>query len=290
MKWTGIPMRHPAGMPGVWSRGNDSSAARYDTIHPFGTVAAPDTVEVIPGETLTQGFVMETEGNTAWEAAPEPNDGMSWIYAGLLAIFVIVCLRMSRTRRYIAALISTITEVRRRNNLFDDTIRESSFLILADILWVLSAGVILYGALVRWQPLSVTVNAEPVSIALCMGVTAVYALLMDLTYYVVGAIFSDRHLSAMWVKGNRAVHALEAFLLLPVALVYLCVPQWSTITLYCGLGVIALGALVFICKGFRIFFSEITSWMLFLYYLCSIEIVPIVLAYTAAQKVCSVAI
>ena len=279
MRWTGIPLSQPAGMPGVWSSGNTGYPA-----------AVPDTVEVIPGETLTQGFVMEVDKASDWEAAPESSAGMSWVYAGMLALFVIVCLRMSRSRRYIAALISTITEVRRRNNLFDDTIRESSFLILADILWISSAGVILYGALSRWHPASVAVNAEYLSIALCMGVTAIYALLMDLTYYVIGAVFSDRYLSAMWVKGNRAVHALESFILLPVSLVYLCVPQWSGITLYCGLAIIAIGALVFICKGFRIFFSEITSWLLFLYYLCSIEIVPIVLAYAMAQKVCSVAL
>ncbi|MDE6338919.1 MAG: DUF4271 domain-containing protein [Muribaculaceae bacterium] len=53
-----------------------------------------------------------------------------------------------------------------------------------------------------------------------------------------------------------------------------------------GGGIIGIGKIVFIYKGFRIFFQQLRSWLLFLCYLCSLEIVPLILAYLLAYQIC----
>ncbi|MDE5870106.1 MAG: DUF4271 domain-containing protein, partial [Muribaculaceae bacterium] len=63
---------------------------------------------------------------------------------------------------------------------------------------------------------------------------------------------------------------------------------WTVGLLEIAAGVFILGKIMFIYKGFRIFFNQISSWMLFLYYLCSVEIVPLILTYFATLQLCSI--
>ena len=46
--------------------------------------------------------------------------------------------------------------------------------------------------------------------------------------------------------------------------------------------------IVFICKGFRIFFNNLVSLLYFILYLCSVEIVPVILSFTGAIFLCRV--
>ena len=49
-----------------------------------------------------------------------------------------------------------------------------------------------------------------------------------------------------------------------------------------GFAMLILVKFVFIIKGFRIFFTESSLWVVFLYYLCSLEIVPMVITFGLA--------
>ena len=102
-----------------------------------------------------------------------------------------------------------------------------------------------------------------------------------------GNVFSDRRHTQLWLKGASASIALESFVLFPVALLVLVYPQWSHALLITGGSAFLVGKIVFLYKGFRIFFAEISSWLLFLYYLCSLEIVPLILTYSGAVRACS---
>jgi len=109
---------------------------------------------------------------------------------------------------------------------------------------------------------------------------------MLMAYWMVGNVFSDSKKTRLWVKGAAASTALETFLLFPVSLLMLIYPGWCGILLWIAAGVFIMGKIVFLYKGFRIFFAEISSWMLFLYYLCSLEIVPLILTFICAMLAC----
>lgn len=217
--------------------------------------------------------------------------GMSWIFVVLALLFFAVCMKLKNSSRYIRTLFTDLRDVRTRQNLFDNTVRETTFLIILILGWICCAGVLM------WTLLQYTVGVHPeasVSIpdkplagfGICCGVMSVYVIFMLLAYEISGNIFTDGKLTRIWVKGATAVMGLQTFVFFPLALLALCYPAWDKWVLIAAAVAFAVGKIQFIYKGFRIFFTEISSLLLFLYYLCSIEIVPLILAYLAALKIC----
>ncbi|MCH5214247.1 MAG: DUF4271 domain-containing protein [Muribaculaceae bacterium] len=209
------------------------------------------------------------------------SDGFSWIVGALILVFAVVCVRIRRNSRYFALMLNDLTEVRERHNAFDDTLRETSFLWLLNLLWCGCAGVLLYVAVSRSGG---AVHAAQIGI--CIGVAVVYTLFLTMAYGVVGSVFTSGARASEWVKGYLSSQALGAMVLFPAALLALCMPQWSTAMVVLGAIVYFLAKLLFIYKGFCIFFSQTASLVLFLYYLCSLEIVPVVLACSGAIYLC----
>lgn len=262
--------------------GSDSAMATDSTAQ------AADTVVTVPGMVLDDGLIREE--------APAPavsNHGMSWIFLGLGILFCIAALKFKNNTRYLKALLKDLTDVRVRQNIFDETVKETSFLILLNVLWVCCAGVLLWQSLLLLTP-SEWGSAFPLhgsgaaGIGICSGVAALYLIVLLVAYTVVGNVFSDSRRTLLWVKGAAASFALETIFLFPLALISICYAAWAEPVIWIAASVFVVGKIVFIYKGFRIFFNQISSWMLFLYYLCSLEIVPLILTYLAALELCSI--
>ena len=246
--------------------------------------AAADTLSA-DGMQLQYGILIERPGAHRDHPLGEKSTGMSWVLTALILVFVIVCLRYRKNTRYFSILLNDITEMRERSNAFNDTLRETSFVWLLNILWCGSAGVLLYGLLYdSGAGLFGDINVK--SLGICIGMAAAYTLFLTVAYAVVGNLFSDGAKSSIWLKSYLSSQGLEAVALFPLALLGLCVPGLFGVMVIAGCIVFVLAKLLFIYKGFCIFFTEITSWVLFLYYLCSLEIVPIILTYVSASYFC----
>lgn len=207
------------------------------------------------------------------------SDTVSWVVTGLLIMFCITAVKFRTNSKYLASLMHDLTETRARHNMFDDTVRETSFLVLLNILWCLSAGALLNTlcALTEGEGPGMLTGSM-----LCIGIAFAYDIGMWAAYNIVGQVFSDTPHTRLWVKGFVASQALAAILIFPVALLCILQPTPSP-TLLITAGILCIiPKIIFLCKGFRIFFTQITSWVLFLYYLCSLEIVPLILAYVTA--------
>ena len=219
-------------------------------------------------------------------------DGMSWIYLVLAVLFCITGIKFKGSSRYLKAVVSDLTDTRVRHNAFDDTVKETSLLILLNLLWTACAGILLWTTVkltthfTAADSISLTTNAAK-GIGICIGVVSIYTSLLYLAYLIVGNVFSDRKLTRLWIKGAAASTGLQTFLMFPLALLALSYPASSATVLIIAAIVFVIGKIVFLYKGFRIFFTQISSWMLFLYYLCSLEIVPLVLTYVAAVCACT---
>ncbi|MDE6272500.1 MAG: DUF4271 domain-containing protein [Muribaculaceae bacterium] len=210
------------------------------------------------------------------------NDGKSWILGGLLILFVIIAIRFRNNSKYLATLLKSAIEVRERGNVFDDTVKESSFMAVLNVLWCLCAGILLYIG-VGGRPGSA---GAPAGMGFGVLLAMAYELFMIFSYWMVGNVFSDRLHARMWLRGFLAATGLTTLILFPTALIALCYPTFAFTAFQIGLGAFILGKTVFIWKGFRIFFTQIGAWVLFLYYLCSLEIVPLILLYLAAMRIC----
>ena len=159
---------------------------------------------------------------------------MSYVLGGMFILFCIIGLRFRNNRKYVTMLLRNLVEVRVRNNLFDETVRETSFLVLLNLMWSCSAGIILYSILCY------TIHIDPsdsfgipalqsraaVSTAICMGVGVAYTGFMALAYYLVGTVFSGSVYAKMWLKGYSASRGLLSFIYFPLALLFICYPQW----------------------------------------------------------------
>ncbi len=230
------------------------------------------------------------------EAASPPAQtyGFSAVVLLLFMVFTGVCLRFRNNVRYVRAIVDDLVKVRLRHNAFDDTVRETSFLVMLNTLWSLSAGVIIYAVIQAYDP-AADISGNPISLTappelymlVCMGVAVAYSLLMACAYALVGNVFTDSTHAVMWVKGFAASQGLLSLIFFPLALLCLCYPQNIAQLLWVALGSFVIAKIIFIWKGFRIFFTQISSWVLFLYYLCSLEIVPLVITFIAALQICA---
>ncbi|MDE6866253.1 MAG: DUF4271 domain-containing protein [Muribaculaceae bacterium] len=261
-----------------------------------GLPVPPALGDTVPVDTLSEPvYALIIENHLIDEPRPEPRAGegaMSWIWLGILALFVVVALKFKNNYRYLKAVGDDLTDIRVRQNAFDETVKETSFLVLLNLLWVVCAGVLLWKTVMVTTPHSLAESFGirdnlTLGIGICVGVSAAYVVMMFLAYWLVGRVFTDKMRARMWLKGAGASQGLEVILLFPLALLTLCYEPWTLILLEISACGFILGKIVFIYKGFRIFFNQFSSWMLFLYYLCSIEIVPLVLTYVATLQICS---
>lgn len=217
--------------------------------------------------------------------------GMSWIFALLGILFCLICFKSRNNSKYFRQLWRDLRETRIRHNMFDNTVRESSFMVILNVLWIVCAGILLWEGVdiyyiekLRMAP----PVGELMGVGVCIGVAAVYLGLVQLAYWITGNVFSDAKTTKEWLRGANSATALEAIALFPPALVALCYPESSLTVVEIGAILFGIGKLLFIYKGFRIFFSQIASLLLFLYYFCSLEIIPLILAFVGAVNLIGV--
>ena len=86
-----------------------------------------------------------------------------------------------------------------------------------------------------------------------------------------------------WLRGFNASQSLAGLALIIPALLTIFYPDAARPTLIVAGCIYFLARVIFIAKGFRIFFTRITSLVYFILYLCTLEIIPVILVYQAAM-------
>lgn len=257
-------------------RHDSVAAARRDSLW------QADSLNVIGARS---GYVLQMPPRAESSPRNSAYGAQSWMMAAIIVLFVAVCLRVKSNAKYLRTLLRDLTEVRERGNAFDDTVRETSLLVMLSLLWSACTGVILYYLLLFIEGsdpaysfgISALHTKKALSMAVCSGVCLIYTIFMTVAYYIVGNVFSDRRHTTAWIKGYLSEQGLTTIAFIPLSLLAVCRPDLTPVLLIISGIVFLLGKIIFIIKGFRIFFTQISSWVLFLYYLCSLEIVPLVM-------------
>lgn len=255
-------------------------AGSEDTLH---LVAPADTLGLETADSIASseewGIVLTAPAEPETVQGPEPTEGMSWSVVMLLVPALIVALKIRTSPKFLGSLVRELVSVRERGGLFDTTVRESSLMFFLCLQAVVSGGVLLGVASpagtwpapewLGWIP------AGALHTLLCISVAAIYMVFMWVSYNIVGRVFEDEVHTRIWIRGFEASMALSGIVWLPCALVALANPDCGEVMAWIGAVVFMIAKLAFVCKGFRIFFSAASSWVLFLYYLCSLEGVPV---------------
>ena len=77
-------------------------------------------------------------------------------------------------------------------------------------------------------------------------------------------------------------------MLAPITFAILIFPAFVKTGLIMAIILYFLARIIVIYKAFRIFFNNLQSLLYFILYLCSVEIVPVVLSFAGAMDLCGI--
>ena len=210
---------------------------------------------------------------------------MSLLIAGLLA----VALCYHTGYKYIENFFHYMFSTRRRENLFEDhTVNETSIQVALIANTCIVEGFLIYLAVLLLRPSMATAlqaNVFPHIAAFC-GLAALFYGAQWLAYKVLGYTFSDKEGTKLWLDGFKATQSLLGLLLVPVLMLVMSYPAHGKMLFMVAALLYLVARLIFIYKGFRIFYSNLTSVFYFILYLCAVEIVPLVIITKVTIWIC----
>ena len=199
---------------------------------------------------------------------------MALLLAGLLA----VALSYHTGYKYIENFFHYMFSTRRRENLFEDhTVNETSILAALIANTCIVEGFLIYFAVQLLQPVlapSLQASVFPHIAAYC-GLALGFYVVQWLVYKMLGYTFSDKVGAKLWIDGFKSTQAFLGLLLLPVMFLLMLYPAHGKLLLSVAACLYLVGRLIFVYKGFRIFYSNLSSIIYFILYLCAVEIVPL---------------
>ena len=99
-------------------------------------------------------------------------------------------------------------------------------------------------------------------------------------------MFSDKDRAAQFVSGFNASQTLLGFFLLLPAMIALFYPSSVKELLFISVLLYFAARIIFIYKGFRIFYHNFSNLLYFILYLCSVEIIPVLLVLSGTFSLC----
>ncbi len=230
---------------------------------------------------------------------PKPQNSDQYIdtpikSGGLMLIVLLsiamVAITYRKGYKYLYSLGRKLFEIRSRNNIYDAlTINESQTIFSLVVNSCIMQGILVYFILGVLMPEIISISRVIIYAIICIGMVSAYNLFQYIAYSVIGNVFSTSQSTKMWKDGYKAMESLLGLLLIPIVLIMIVYPESSEISLFCGVIIFIILRIIFICKGFRIFFNNFSSTPFFILYLCAIEIVPIILSLLGTIILCSIA-
>ena len=199
---------------------------------------------------------------------------MALLLTGLLA----VALSSHTGYKYIENFFHHMFSTRRRENLFEDhTVNETTILFALIANTCITEGFLIYFAIQQLVPAFATSLQASVfpHVATYCGLAAGFYIAQWMVYKVLGYTFSDKVGSKLWLDGFKASQSFLGLLLLPVLVLVMLYPAHGKLLLGIAATLYLIARLIFIYKGFRIFYGNLSSILYFILYLCAVEIVPL---------------
>lgn len=197
--------------------------------------------------------------------------------SGVMCLLIAVFIFTASSLRHYSTFLKTFTQdlfsVRQRANAFDqtDTMSETRVQFSLIILLCVCEGVLLYGyGLYRGHHLP-----PFTAVGLLAAVCGIYYLAQLAAYAFTGYLFAPTDTdTSLWIRGYNASQALLALLIAVPALLSLFNPSLMPLLLSIAIVLYCAARIIFISKGFRIFYKNFGSLVYFILYLCTLEIIP----------------
>ncbi len=106
-----------------------------------------------------------------------------------------------------------------------------------------------------------------------------YFLFKSLLYSFVNGVFIDGRSKRQWMYSLLFITAMEGVLLFPVSVAAIYIGISITVVFWWTLIVVGLVKILTFCKCFNIFFRPLGGYLQFFLYLCTLEIVPLLMMW-----------
>ena len=214
----------------------------------------------------------------------------NWTMLLVLTVVFLITVSYRKGYKYVADFFHNITSVREHQNMFEDhTVKETQ------IMTALTANTCIFGAILLYIAYGflyhpVEPAATPVFgfVAALSAFAALFHIAMLGLCWLLGFIFSDKLSTGLWLDGVKASASMLGVMLAPITFAILIFPAFVKTGLIMAIILYFLARIIVIYKAFRIFFNNLQSLLYFILYLCSVEIVPVVLSFAGAMDLCGI--
>lgn len=270
----------------------DSVAAAKPKYEPRFTEAFPDSsgnsLKIVrPENARVMTVPQDTAAATPRHISPLYDNGSMLL---VLAVIFVTTVSYRKGYKYVADFFHNISSVRERQNLFEDhTVKETQ------IMTALTANTCIFGAILLYIAYGFLYHpTEPAAtpvfgfVAALSAFAALYHIAMLGLCWLLGFIFSDKLSTGLWLDGVKASASMLGVMLAPITFAILIFPAFVKTGLIMAIILYFLARIIVIYKAFRIFFNNLQSLLYFILYLCSVEIVPVVLSFAGAMDLCGI--
>lgn len=201
----------------------------------------------------------------------------SALMALIVAVLVSVTLSLRVSRRIFSNIGKDLVSLRNRQKDFDERNgTEERVMILYIAQCVIYLGIILNMGHDAHHGITILSGGFFTTLKF-IGLAAAYYLFRLSAYTAVGYTFTTADLRGQLVRGYNAEQAVLGFELLIPTLFSVFYPDALPVMLGVAACCCVVTRILFVIKGFRIFYDKFDAWLYFILYLCTLEIVPAVL-------------
>ena len=250
----------------------DSLRNMADTLQPAESITVADTVvaEVLRG---FEGISRATHPSSE-----------NWVFVVVLVQFILLCFVFARSYGWIVGSVVSFFKVKERESLFSKTTIidvQSRFILLFFAISVYSF-LVLFLLMPNFSSFNIEVYWKIFALSL------IYLILKYLISIIIGYVFTQPVDMKNARKGYVDAFNLLAVIMYPLLLIrlYADFSEYSYL-MYFAVIFITLAHLLFIIKLFQIFYQKIVTSFYILLYLCTLEIIPLVVLFHVYNLVIS---
>ncbi|MDE5836322.1 MAG: DUF4271 domain-containing protein [Paramuribaculum sp.] len=196
----------------------------------------------------------------------------------VFGMFIFVALNLRHYSSLLKGFMRDLFSIKPAENVFEDHKGSVVGVVLSLILFLCVNEGIVLNNIVKIPMLENYPKVVPMIVLACVAIC--FYIWQIVVYNFIGYVFAhSKEMKRIWLRGFNASQVLLGLILWVPALITLFDPTNSKMMLIVSACLYAITRLIFIVKGFRIFYTNIYSLIYFILYFCSLEIIPLLTIY-----------
>ena len=205
----------------------------------------------------------------------------SYTLAAVILLFIILCFNARHVGRLFQNFVADVWTVRQRDNIFEEHVAaESRTLILMILFTSVLEGILLFSYFSAQAE-----NVALINLLIFIGIAIGFNVFSIAGCSTLGYTFTSHALSVQWRRGLLSSQALLGLFLLLPTIIIVVRPNAVQAGMTIGVVMYILARILYIIKGIRIFHTDFFSWLYFILYLCTLEIIPLLVIWRLIPEI-----